>query len=1378
MITLDFTIDGAGLVTLDAQSSNGGAAPQAVVNAWDGSVGTVTDAGLFNTSFTLIGVAKENGVQIDQLSTDADTWGSGLHVSGLRVNNAGTEEIAWTYSGVSALTFESVAYTNRAADGDSNLTLLDADSRTEFMLPGISTGGSIDLSGQGFSLVSGQSFIVTTDDLKDDGITPRSAAAGAALYGFTISLDAPSVSLPVPVQHLDATEASSVTVNGSGEVSAWVDQSGNGNDAVDSNGAPVLYPSSSLSPTDLPGLDVRPAQATLQLFDASGQDAVLDFTGSASGNSGFAVLVAFHADDVFMDNTRNIVIGNYAAVSDGFQMRFDRGTMAAYLDGTALVKSAESKVEIDDAVVYGFNYTASSGNAVFWDSKNNTELSKVVTSADFSTGNPLRLAGSNNGSQYMDGFIGEVRVFDQALSGAEFALVRQEMEDTWLTVTNIPAPRNLSATADDEWVELDWKDDKSGDLFAGYTVYRSTESGTNYVEMASGLTDSDYLDIGMPGGITYYYVVTSVDTNGVESPFSNEIAIVPNEVIRLQHLDATKMASVLLSGNAVTQWVDQALAGNDAFPMSGTVFYPSVSFSESGLAGLDMQAGHHNLELFSAAGSDIWLNQSTGTNGFCVMVALKCDAVNPGITNDIIGNSTDGMSGFGVGYSSSGALSAWLGGTVIASAPNAVQDGETLILAFNYDAQTGNCDFWDSKNYSVAVTNVPKSDFSTASAVTIGSAAAAGRYFNGMVGEVKVFGSSLSPDNFERERVALLNKWTDKPNIIMFFVDDWAWSASSIPMDERMANSMNQLVETPNLETLAGQGMRFRNAYGSVMCVPSRASLLTGQSSARHQFTVEYSVTDYYDARAEYAEFPVIPNGVRKPLPENLVSIPEALRPLGYRSAHYGKWHLDSDPGSEGYEEHDGNVNNNPGTTLEDVTVIPPDFTNPKRMHGITDRTLAFMEKQQQAGHPFYVQLSHYAQHEPRECLPASRARYQDHPHVVAYNNGKTDPEEISARGDPAVWLGMMYDLDQTLGQLLQKVEDMGIADNTYIIVMSDNGYRHEWIMEDQPLHARKWWSWQGGVRVPMVVRGPEIAADSLCTANVVNYDLLPTFMEWAGGDPARLQNIDGVSIAGLMKGDTPTEEFLSRSLYFHYPHWRTSQPHSSIIKGQHKVVYFYETPVAYPGWEPIMLFDLANDPGEYHNIQPQESALADALYADLTNHLAETGARIPLDNSASYNPTAFQAAPEYAVRVKWGPFIGTRTPETDESATIHDFSDYWMESWGVNLGDETNDYDGDGVLNLMEYATGGDPTDHTDTGSEPKFKLDGGAADYSYKERNDDSALNYTVESTTNLVSGEWTTTVPVSSFTNAADPEFNEIFLHVPILNEGSFYRLRVVK
>jgi len=468
-----------------------------------------------------------------------------------------------------------------------------------------------------------------------------------------------------------------------------------------------------------------------------------------------------------------------------------------------------------------------------------------------------------------------------------------------------------------------------------------------------------------------------------------------------------------------------------------------------------------------------------------------------------------------------------------------------------------------------------------------------------------------------RDLAAFSSKWLSRiPNIVMIFVDDWAWNGSPVAMDHSMNNSFMPLLQMPNLSTLAAQGMKFQNAYaGGPQCSPARVCLQTGMSSARSGFTVKM---------------------------EN----PEALKVHGYVSAHFGKWHMYSDPVDEGYVAHDGATTNTEGNFK-----IPGD---PKLMFSITERALGFIEEQVAAKKPFYVQISHYAMHGGRECLPETRAKYQNLPEVVAYNGGETDPNNIKYTSDPAVWLGMGEDLDGRIGAVMKKLEDLGIDDNTYVIVVGDNGYRQNFFDEisglPQPLHSGKWWIWQGGLRVPMIVKGPDIPAGSLCTANVIHYDFLPTFVDWAGGDPAaELPNIDGVSLAPLLRGEAPTAQFLNRYLYFHYPHYRNAMPISAIVSGKDKLMYFYETPVTFPPYDPKMLFDLSTDVGEFTNITPADPNRAQALYDEMHRYLTEVGARIPLVPNPDYDPNVYQADSKYNRRLLWGPFEGTRPAETDE---------------------------------------------------------------------------------------------------------------------------------
>lgn len=487
-----------------------------------------------------------------------------------------------------------------------------------------------------------------------------------------------------------------------------------------------------------------------------------------------------------------------------------------------------------------------------------------------------------------------------------------------------------------------------------------------------------------------------------------------------------------------------------------------------------------------------------------------------------------------------------------------------------------------------------------------------------------------------------------KPNIVLIYIDDWAWNGTPVPMDDSMENSRMPVLRMPNLVSLASQGMRFRNAYGSPQCSPARVSLQTGQSAARSGFTVYLGSKDpYYDTKRAYRQYPLIPNVSDRELGEDAVTIAEALRPLGYVSAHIGKWHMRGDPGKEGYVVHDGATDNKPGNTQAGMKRMPEEVTDPKLMFSITEKAIGFMQDQVESGKSFYLQISHYAMHAGRESLHRTREKYVDHPLVQAwYRDNNKHPDTVNRGDDPAIWLGMGEDLDGRIGAVLDTISELGIEQNTYVVVVGDNGYRHEELELrpdlKQPLHATKWWLWDGGLRVPMIVRGPGIEPRSVFTGNVVNYDLLPTFVEWAGGNPEELHNIDGVSLADFMAGSMPDEDFLNRNLYFHYPHYRNSVPHSAIISGSSKVIHFYGSP------EVPMLFDIAADIGEVTNIANEDPHRHRELYDAMMHYLEEVGARFPKVNP-DYDPEVYRQEKEFEERTAWGPFEGQRTLDKDE---------------------------------------------------------------------------------------------------------------------------------
>lgn len=484
-----------------------------------------------------------------------------------------------------------------------------------------------------------------------------------------------------------------------------------------------------------------------------------------------------------------------------------------------------------------------------------------------------------------------------------------------------------------------------------------------------------------------------------------------------------------------------------------------------------------------------------------------------------------------------------------------------------------------------------------------------------------------------------------KPNIVLFYLDDWAWNGSPVAMEDSMGNSAMPILEMPNLEKLANQGMKFSNAYGSHQCAPARYSLQTGMSGPRTGFTLVLGnqPPGDYDTRRMYEKLPLVPNTAASGLAPDAITIPEVLEPFGYVSAHIGKWHLYSDPGVAGYVLHDGDTDNKPGTP-KDPEVAAKD---PKLMFSITEKAIGFIEEQAKAANPFYCQISHYAMHEGRQCLAETRKKYQEHPLVQEYykKNGKT-ADSIKQRDDPAVWLGMGEDLDGRIGAVLDTLKKLGIEDNTYVIVVGDNGYRHKEMTltpgMKQPLHAHKWWAWQGGIRVPMIARGPGIKANSVFAGNVTNYDFLPTFLEWAGGDPSELENIDGISLAGYMAGQQPDASFLNRNICLHVPHYREEIPHSIVISGQTKVIHFYERP------DIPMMFDLARDPGEVNNIARQNPEKHKQLFDEMMRYLKSVGAKFPKVNP-DYDPEVYKQHKRYDRFQQWGPFEGTRELEEDE---------------------------------------------------------------------------------------------------------------------------------
>ncbi|MEO0510904.1 MAG: sulfatase [Verrucomicrobiota bacterium] len=443
-----------------------------------------------------------------------------------------------------------------------------------------------------------------------------------------------------------------------------------------------------------------------------------------------------------------------------------------------------------------------------------------------------------------------------------------------------------------------------------------------------------------------------------------------------------------------------------------------------------------------------------------------------------------------------------------------------------------------------------------------------------------------------------------RPNIIFILVDDMPWWGTSVEQQEGNPQSTSIYRVTPNIEKLAARGMTFSNAYAAAgMCAPSRASIQTGLSPARHLFSGNGNFGDsapsevfYGDGRKKFRNQLLMEPSPIGTLNSEFITIGEALKKQGYATAHVGKWHVyGGGPERHGYDLSDGETSNDEGKPTSDI-----DPRDPKRIFSITEKGLKFAEQQHKLGKPFFIQLSHYVEHNKQMSLPETMDSFLELESIKAIKE-KAASKEASTHG------AAVKDLDTSVGLILERLEELGIRENTYVIFTSDNG-KGLYNGKESILRGDKWWLWEAGIRVPFMIEGPGIQPGSRSSANIVGYDLLPTFYEIAGGKTKELGDIDGSSILSLFT-NKQTRAFANRALYFHYPHMRTSTPHSAIIKGDYKLYTFYEIP------DQPHLYKLSDDLGEARNLALQMPEKTQDMLGELTTYFDRVGAYFPKPN-------------------------------------------------------------------------------------------------------------------------------------------------------------------
>lgn len=472
------------------------------------------------------------------------------------------------------------------------------------------------------------------------------------------------------------------------------------------------------------------------------------------------------------------------------------------------------------------------------------------------------------------------------------------------------------------------------------------------------------------------------------------------------------------------------------------------------------------------------------------------------------------------------------------------------------------------------------------------------------------------------------------PNIILFVVDDMGWQDTSVPFwTERTLR--NDTYETPNMELLAARGMMFTQAYASSISSPSRCSLLTGANAARHRVTnwtlEKDKTTDGDDGRTAVPDWNY--NGVcQVPGTRNAfvaTALPQILKDAGYHTIHCGKahWGAIDTPGEDphhfgfevniaghaagglasylGEENYGHDAEGRPVSAFAVPGLEKYWGTETFATEALTREALRALDKAKRYAQPFFLHMSHYAVHVPFDRDARFFDKYR--------RKGLPDNE--------AAYAALIEGMDKSLGDIMGWLDDNGLAGNTVVIFVSDNGglaIETGWRSgpphtQNAPLRSGKGSLYEGGIRVPMVVAWPGVAQEaSRCAAPVIIEDLFPTVAEMAqaAGRPTA-QEVDGRSLVPLLRQE---EADTGRLLVWNFPNnWGVAGPGINFCcaarRGDWKLVYHYDTGVR-------ELYNLADDIGETTDLAARHPDVVRRLSADLGGYLRGVGAQRPLDRA------------------------------------------------------------------------------------------------------------------------------------------------------------------
>ena len=432
-------------------------------------------------------------------------------------------------------------------------------------------------------------------------------------------------------------------------------------------------------------------------------------------------------------------------------------------------------------------------------------------------------------------------------------------------------------------------------------------------------------------------------------------------------------------------------------------------------------------------------------------------------------------------------------------------------------------------------------------------------------------------------------KVLSKPNVLFILIDDMGW------MD--LGCQGNKNLRTPNIDNLAKGGMRFTDAYAPApVCSPTRAAIITGQSPARLQITNHLPHQDRFTPK----DSKLLPAKMLNHLSLESETLAERLKKdAHYATAFIGKWHLYTgrdkkyNPLNQGFDINIGGCSYGGPPTFFDPYRI--DFL-PDRKEGeylpnrLADEAIAFISEQNSKDKPFFLALWNYTVHWPMEAPDKLVEKYKNLP-VKGYRDHR--------------YAAMIEAMDIAIGKVLKSLDDLNITEETLVIFTSDNG-PFGGVGDASPLRADKGHLYEGGIRVPLIVRWPgKVEAGAVEETPVILTDLHPTILSATGLDLNSTIPNDGHNLLPLLKGK---EKLNNRAVYWHYPNFAFHTDNrlgSAIREGDHKLIHFYDT-------DSVELYNLKNDIGEKNDLSGKMPQLASRLKNKLKVWLQDSGAVMP----------------------------------------------------------------------------------------------------------------------------------------------------------------------